>query len=352
MVKNTLKGIIFVLAVAFLSACSSAGTGLSENERYLSYLQNSESAASIVLTGHHYGLPEPFANFIANGWAPTAESLHGQFIEDFSSLYLQPLTHIVLDLENDSTDIEMYAWIANHNAYEQVSIFDASVITISIRDAKKDQIVVAGGITGGTSRRDVLAAIETLDVLSSIQNNTIIIIQEGSSQITLNRGVARDFRISSYSASSIETSWHTVSEEDVARIQQERMEAAREEREERRDEVWEASRQERMANARYHEGIVIGIYYERGILTNAYRWDGIVVIQDEHGTFVAINTHFMPNYYDVEDLGIQPGDTLQVWSDGDSIIDSIIYEGHGRIDYVLPGVILINGEREYSLWIR
>jgi len=356
---------LFAFTIILLSACgsSSAGTGLSQNQQHLSYFENNENITGLVIMGEYYLLPAPLRNFVENGWLPTAESLEWQFIADFNALYLPPLTSISFELSNNATNMEMSMNVENLNAYEEVHILDATVTRMDIGPVAKDQVVAVGGITGHTSRQDALAVAETVDNFARdnsrgngfvrISQGTFdetnldnIVFENNALRITFDGGVAVAFE-ATFSRSGTETTHHRIDDDEAERIREERREDERIEREEQRAEAAEAERQERIQSARTYEGIVIGIYYETPLAGLAViAREGVVVIRDENNRYMAINSRVMMSRY--EGIDIEPGDTVKVWSDQEN--DNILYEGHGIIIYITPGILLVNGQREYSLW--
>lgn len=301
----------------------------SERGQSLSDYEAPEGITEIAILGDFYYLPQSLDRFVDNGWTPQID-----IVENFNDIYLPPQTYLEFYLERNGRTVGV---TVTNPSDENVHILDGIIIDLSVRNVERNEVVAFAGITGGTSRRDILSVVETLEFHEG--NNFINVTQRfeiGSMRLSIginpDSDLTRHIRIALLDTYTRHLSLHRpdLSEEDI--LQQE---AAR------RD----ADRAELIAASRSYEGVVVGVYSETRMDFPAVATEhGIVVIRREHDLLMAIRTRGLTDF-DVDSLEI--GDTVQIWVYLDSENDWIFYEGRGAIHDVLPNLLLVNGEREY-----
>jgi len=325
-----------LISLLFLSlvGCGNRGTGLSENEDYLNHLENNE-LRGIVIDSHYYLLPAPLQSFIDNGWVVQEDVLAEEYINDIATIDLPVETYMKLRLVKD--DLELNITVINP-LEEEINVLDGSVTEVSTRRVEKDQIVVIGGITGNTSRRDVSDLLESLNVDftgGSGDRTFVARNREGEYREELwisfhmGDGVATDFRLTlnPMGAARVNFTRHrALSSEDRLAVQEE-MEATF------------------MADASYLEGEFAGLY--EFVLTHAdgeteSRHSTMLRIIDGNGDSAIININDLTvdeeRFFD-----LRFGDEIKVYFDpetGGRVIT--LYDE--EVPHARAVVLVINGE--------
>ena len=150
--------VIIVASALFITACG--GSGLSENEAYLSYFDGRDSLAGIVIDGDFYELPHRFGDFIDSGWEVHETSFLVQNITDLGSVAL-PLEHR-MEFQISRNGLNLTLRVINP-IDEDINLMEALVVYISSQSDREDGIVLYGGVRIGTTARGAEMALENFN---------------------------------------------------------------------------------------------------------------------------------------------------------------------------------------------
>lgn len=161
-----------LVSLVFIVGCNrEVGTGLSENETYLSYFEN-DNVLGIVIAGEYYLLPEPLNHFIDNGWEMyEPDRFRSQNFSNLEAIILPPQSFIELQLVQDGIRLDLS--VVNRSETDTISLLEANVMRLQVGTQRaflgKDDAVVIGGITGNTSETDALNKLIDLELATSGQ---------------------------------------------------------------------------------------------------------------------------------------------------------------------------------------
>jgi len=364
--KSILKCVLFVIAMVFLHGCSNSGTGLSENDRYLSYFEGTESVTGFVLLGEYYHLPTPLSTFLDNGLelAMSAEDISSLIeaqdlnVDQQGDFYLPPRTEQWLDLQSVALGDRRITIILENQTDEEILFFDATVVMLEMGELEKDELVVLGGVTGNTSRQDVQTALADWEFRETGNNSSrhITISQQFENggellpgiwweglyeniSIRLISGTVEHIAITSRNITS------EYSEETLAEMAE--IEAEREQDRIDREQALVQEREEWFEQASFYEGEVVGIYHITR--TDAHlpiTLGEIILVRTSIGRYFAVDPRWLE-----EDMlekfweNIEIGDHVQVWVKND---DRIIRYDDQFIPEIWPDILIINGEEKHS----
>jgi len=315
------------LFIGIMTGCN-RGPGFSENEAYLGLLSADEHLG-IVLEGVHYLLPEPLYRFIENGWEEGILHQYG----DLENIMLPPGTYMRIRL--DHGDMRLNLYVVN-NGSESIDILDGMVASLSIRAAEKDQAIIMGGVTVGTSYQEAIEKVQ--EIGADYRRRGLSAIHDE---------LHYDGRIVIYSYRRRVTGFSVELGEDYSMD-----DFIRYRTEEFINELLELE-EWFMSNAYYFEGEVIGIYYVEILVSRDQTMlsSETIVSRDSNGNLFAT---LRDPRIDFESIFI--GDQIKVYysltEHRGSRHELIEYVDGSRIPYIRAEVLVINGEIHYSTYRR
>ena len=327
---------ILLLLFTATSCNSNQGTGLSENEEYLNHF-SADEVIGIVLAGDYYLLPETVRSFIENGWQPN----------EITTLHFENLNDIILPAESF-----MDLWLTKDNMHlhldvvnfksEDAALLDATVTRLRTDGAKREQAIIIGGVTIGTSSEDIISILQSLSVeyhlSSSLGRAASVFIRNeahynGQVRVGFDDNVASSFTVELREIDPWENyTFHWPDASDAA------------------------SEALFMSRSYYFEGVVMDIYYvvrpDAPVIRGETMHSGYTIVgMDDDGNIFAIRQH---TRIDLE--SIHAGDRVKAYYGHTehrgraSRHELIEYEDGSRIPYIRADVLVINDEIVFSLF--